>query len=127
VAAGPQRCMEVLTDVGGYPRWSRLVTAVEPLSRGRLALRVEVMGLPVEMDCVLATHPSSAVLERVPYHPSDRETYLATWSVEPAGSGSRVRLAVEAELDAPGPARLLRGRVTRALVDGVLDDFTRVV
>lgn len=43
----------------------------------------------------------------------------------PVGAGSKVELHVAASIDAPGPARLLRGRVERRLVDDLLADFTR--
>jgi hypothetical protein len=63
----------------------------------------------------------------VPYDAHDEERFEATWTVAPAGSASTVDLHVVAALDAPGPARLLRGRLERRLVDDLLGDFARSV
>jgi hypothetical protein len=45
------------------------------------------------------------------------------WTLAPG----EVTLHVVAALDAPGPARLIRGRVERRLADDLLADFTRAL
>jgi ribosome-associated toxin RatA of RatAB toxin-antitoxin module len=133
VSASPERCLAVLADVEGYPSWSSLIKRAEVLERradgspARVRLRAEVLALPVEMDCSLELAAGSAVMTRVPYDAEDDERYVATWSVEPGEEGSRVRLHVEAVLDAPAPARLLGGRIARTLADDVLADFARAM
>jgi len=127
VPAGPARCLEVLAAAEDYPKWSSLLAEVERTGDGELALRATVLGLSVHMRCTLEIGPDRAVMRRVPHGPDDDERYEATWTVTPDGAGSVVALHTVADLAAPGPASLLRGRVTRALVDDLLADFVRAV
>jgi ribosome-associated toxin RatA of RatAB toxin-antitoxin module len=127
VDATPERCLEVLGDVESYPSWSSLIKSVEPVGEDRLRLQAQVLGLSVRMTCTVAVDATRAVLRRVPNGADDEESYEAAWTVTPADGGSAVELHVTAALDAPGPASLLRGRVTRALVDDVVADFRRAV
>jgi polyketide cyclase/dehydrase/lipid transport protein len=133
LAAAPARCLEVLAAVGDYPRWASLIGAIEVLdersdgSAEKVRMRAELFGLSVVMDCTLDVGDDGAVLERLPYDASDPERYLATWRVAPEASGSVVTLHVVAAIDAPGPARVLRGRVARGLVEDLLADFARAV
>jgi ribosome-associated toxin RatA of RatAB toxin-antitoxin module len=127
VDAPPERCLKALGDVESYPSWSSLIKSVERLGDDRVRLQASVLGLSVGMTCVVSVDATHAVLRRVPNEPGDEESYEATWTVTPSDGGSRVELHVKAALDAPGPARLLRGKVTRALVDDVVADFTRAV
>jgi hypothetical protein len=127
VDAPPERCLALLADVPGYPRWSRLVSAAEAVDEDRVRLRADVLGLPVIMDCVLELGEDRATLRRVPYDPDDDEVFIATWTVRREGDGSHVELHVQAAMDAPGPARLLRGRVERRLADDLLEDFAAAV
>jgi hypothetical protein len=127
VPAAPARCLEVLAAVDEYPAWSSLIADVERLDGGRLRIRAQVLGLAVRMTCALELGADRAVLRRLPHEPGDEEGYEATFTVTPSGSGSRVELHTVAALDAPGPARLLRGRVTKALVDDLLADLARAV
>jgi len=53
------------------------------------------------------------VLRRLPNDPDDEERFDATWTVSPP----QITLHITAVLDAPGPARLLRGRVERRVAD----------
>jgi hypothetical protein len=124
VAAPPARCLERLADVAAYPSWSSLIRASERIGE-RVRLRAELLGVSFEMDCALELGDNRAVLKRLPNDPQDEERFEATWTVAPAGQGAAVSLHVAAALDAPGPARLLRGRVERRLVDDLLADFTR--
>jgi hypothetical protein len=123
----PERCLALLADVPGYPRWSRLVSAAEAVDDDRVRLRADVLGLPVIMDCVLELGDDRATLRRVPYDADDDEVFVATWTVGPAPTGADVELHVQATIDAPGPARLLRGRVERRLADDLLEDFAAAV
>jgi hypothetical protein len=130
VTASPERCLRLLADVERLPEWSGLIAAVEVLERhpdgtaARVRLRAQVLGLPVMMDCELEIDGAIVLLRRLPYDADDRERYEARWTVSDTGA---VSLQVEAALDAPGPAALLRGRVERRLVDDVLADFAAAV
>jgi hypothetical protein len=126
VSAPPERCLEILSDVARYPSWASLIASAEVIE-DRVKLRAQVLGLPVEMQCSLATRPDGAVLQRIPYDDRDDERYVADWRVGPSASGAEVTLHVTASLDAPGPARVLRGRVERLLVDGLVNDLARAV
>jgi hypothetical protein len=123
VDAPIERCLEVLGAVERYPTWARLLAEAAWTDFPRVRLRAAVVGLSVVMDCELSISEDGAELRRIPYSDDDAETYVGTWSV---GDGS-VELHVRAEFEAPGPASLLRGRVGKALVDDLLDDFCREV
>jgi hypothetical protein len=127
VAAPPPRCIEVLADVEGYPRWASLIAAAEATGPRRVRLRAEVLGIGFEMDCELEVGDDRVLLRRLPYDAQDEERYEATWTLAPRGDGSAVELHVAAAIDAPGPASLLRGQVKKRLVDDLLADFARAV
>src|SRR3954447_21670693 len=120
--ATPERCRELLADVAGYPRWSSLIKSAEPIG-DRVRLRAELLGTGFEMDCTLEVGVDRVVLERLPHDAADTERFRADWKV---GDGE-VALHVVAAIDAPGPARLIRGRVERRLADDLLADFTRAL
>jgi hypothetical protein len=122
--AAPALCLERLVDIEGYPSWASLIKRAELLG-GRVRLRAELLGVPFVMDCSLKVGSDRAVLRRVPYDADDDELYEASWMVTPQGGGSLVELHVTAALDTPGPARLVRGRIERRLVDDLLGDFAR--
>jgi hypothetical protein len=124
VAAPPERCLERLGDVVAYPSWASLIKRAE-LVGGHVRLAVEMLGVGLVMDCSLELGSDHAVLRRVPYSLDDDELYEATWTVSADAAGSRVELHVRAAVDVPGPARLVRGRIERRLVDDLLDDFAR--
>jgi hypothetical protein len=127
VKAPPDRCLGVLRDVAGYPRWSRLVGAVDAFDDDRVRLRADVLGLPVVMNCVVEADDGSATLRRLPNDPDDDEQFTAAWTVGEAPGGADVELHVRAAINAPGPARLIRGRVERKLADELLADFVAAV
>jgi Polyketide cyclase / dehydrase and lipid transport len=127
VKAPPDRCLALLRDVAGYPRWARLVGEVEVLDDDRVRLRADVLGLPVVMTCRLEAAEGSATLRRLPNDPDDDEAFVAAWTVREAPGGVDVELRVRAAMNAPGPARLLRGRVERKLADELLADFAAAV
>jgi hypothetical protein len=124
VAATPERCLERLGDVESYPSWSSLIRGAERVG-DRVRLRAELLSVSFEMDCVLELGPDRVVLRRLPNDDGDEERFEAVWTVTPGESGqsSDVELHVVAALDAPGPARLIRGRVERRLADDLLEDF----
>jgi hypothetical protein len=124
VTAAPERCLERFADVEAYPSWASLIRSAEVVGQ-RVRLRAELLGVAFEMDCELEVAPGRAILRRVPYDARDDERFEAVWAVSPTGSASEVELHVVAALDAPGPARLLRGRVERRLVDDLLRDFAQ--
>jgi hypothetical protein len=124
VPAAPDRCLERLADVERYPSWASLITGAER-DGDRVRLRAGLLGVQLVMDCALELEPDGAVLRRVPYSAGDEERYEATWRVTRDGAASRVELHVVAVLDVPGPARLVRARIERRLVDDLLDDFAR--
>ncbi|MEA2450103.1 MAG: hypothetical protein QOG63_2035 [Thermoleophilaceae bacterium] len=115
--------MAVLGDIERYPDWARLIDSVTRSDGDRLQLCASVLGMTVAMQCALSVGDGVAVLRRLPHDDGDEERYAATWTV---ADGS-VELRVVAALDAPGPARLLSGRVGKTLVDDLLDDFTAAV
>src|SRR3954462_14720895 len=120
VAATPARCRERLADVDGYPRWSSLITRAERAGE-RVRLRAELLGVGFEMVCELEVGEERVVLRRLPHDDSDEERFEAAWTLAPG----EVALRVTPALDAPGPARLIRGRVEKRLTDDLLADFTR--
>ena len=122
VVASPSVCLRLLGDVEGYPRWSRLVRSAE-VHGDAIGLRAEVLGLTVEMDCVLELGRDTAVLRRLPYDAGDDERFIATWTVRRNDAGATVQLHVTAAIDLPGPTGLLRGRIERRLADDLLADF----
>ena len=122
VTATPERCRELLLDVEGWPRWSSLIARVEPLG-DRVRLRVELLGIGFEMDCTLEVGVDRVLLERLPNEPTDPERLKAAWKL----AEGEVALHVTATIDAPGPARLIKGRVERRLTDELLADFTRAL
>jgi hypothetical protein len=120
VAATAARCRERLADVEGYPRWSSLITSAANQGE-RVRLRAELLGVSFDMVCELELSEEHVTLRRLPDDDADDERFEAEWTLLPG----EVTLHVTAALDAPGPARLIRGRVERRLTDDLLGDFTR--
>jgi hypothetical protein len=121
VTATPARCRERLADVEGYPRWSSLIKSAKR-EGDRVRLEAELLGLSFEMLCELEIRGDDRItLRRLPHDDADEERFEAAFTLGP----QRVALHVVAAIDAPGPARLIRGRVERRLADDLLADFTR--
>jgi hypothetical protein len=120
VHAPPARCAELLADVEGYPRWASLIESAS-VDGDAVRLRASVLGIGLEMRCSLEVAEDRVVLARLPYDADDEERFVAEWALMPG----EVRLHVHAVLDAPGPARLIRGRVERKIADDLLADFVR--
>jgi hypothetical protein len=123
VDASPERCLELLRDVERYPDWSSLISRAEQDGE-HVRLRASVLGVALWMTCELQVGSDGAVLRRIPHGDDDEERFEASFSLSPPGA---VGLHVSAVVDAPGPARLIRGRVERALVDGLLADLVRAL
>src|SRR3954451_13216601 len=107
VDASPDRCIELLRDVESYPDWSSLISRVERDGE-HVRLRASVLGVALWMTCELRVGADGAVLRRIPDDEGDEERFEASFSLSPAGT---VGLHLSAVIDAPGPARLIRGRV----------------
>jgi hypothetical protein len=123
VDAAPERCLAVLRDLERYPDWSSLISRAERDGE-HVRLRASVLGVALWMTCEVRVGADGAVLRRIPHDATDEERFDASFSLSPPGT---VGLHVRAVIDAPGPARLIRGRVERALVDGLLADFVRAL
>jgi hypothetical protein len=121
VSASPARCVDRLTDVEDYPRWASLITSAARLGESRVRLRAALLGVGFEMDCELEIGNNCVVLRRLPNDDGDAERFEAVWTAAPG----ELTLHVTAALDAPGPARFIRGRVEKRLTDDLLADFTR--
>lgn len=127
-AATPARVRAVLTDVPRYPAWASLIERVDvPAPGGPITLTGRVLGVEIVMTCLVEADDDTIVMRRLPFDGGDDERYVATWTVSPRGTATGVRLRVVAALDAPGPAALLQGRVSRSLVDDLLADAARVL
>jgi hypothetical protein len=120
VGAPLARCAELLADVEGYPRWASLIESAAAAGDA-VQLRAAVLGVSFEMTCSLEVAEDRVVLARIPHDADDEERFRADWTLAPG----EVRLHVHAVLDAPGPARLIRGRVERRIADDLLADFVR--
>ena len=124
VRVPPERCLERLADVERYPSWASLIGGAER-DGDRVRLKAGLLGVQLVMDCSLELGSDGAVLRRLPYGADDDERFEASWTVAADGPGSRVELHVVAVVDVPGPARLVRARIERRLVDDLLGDFAR--
>jgi hypothetical protein len=122
ISAPREQCLAVLTSVERYPSWSSLIESAAREGE-RVRLRASVLGVGFEMLCAFEAGDDRVVLRRLPNDSDDDERFEATWSLAPGS----VSLHVRAVLDAPGPARLIRGRVERRVVDDLLADFERAV
>jgi hypothetical protein len=122
VAATPEQCLDFLGDVERYPAWSSLIESADRVG-DLIHLRASVLGVGFEMDCELLLRSGAAVLRRVPEDDADEERFEATWKLTPG----YVELHVQAVLEAPGPARLIRGRVEKRIADDLLADFARAL
>jgi ribosome-associated toxin RatA of RatAB toxin-antitoxin module len=111
-AASPERCLDLFSDVESYPRWyPDVVRNVEVVSRNarghpsRVRATLHVAVRPLSRDLALTLDvtcgPRTVRLVRVPHERSDQERFSVTWSVAPAGTGSRIDLALDAALDIP--------------------------
>ncbi|MBV9421633.1 MAG: SRPBCC family protein [Solirubrobacterales bacterium] len=112
VPAAQDRCMELLEAVDRYPQWHPdVVKSVEVLERDatgqpskvRAKLRVERPPVAKDFDLVMAVAidpPGAVDLTRVQDDPSDRERFAFAWRLEPDG-GTRIQLAMDANLDVP--------------------------
>ncbi|HZU40851.1 MAG TPA: SRPBCC family protein [Solirubrobacteraceae bacterium] len=112
VTASPERALDLLEDVGGYPRWYpdvvRDVEVVREDARGRprraratLHATVGPINRDFELLLDVARDGDTVALERVAHGAADRERFEVVWEVAPAGSGARIDLRLEAALEVP--------------------------
>jgi ribosome-associated toxin RatA of RatAB toxin-antitoxin module len=107
-----EECFGLVEAIDEYPAWyPDVVRAVEVLERGpdgrptTVQAKLHVARGPVVKDfdlklAVTIDRPHTVKLTRVPHHPTDQERFGVTWRLE-GGSGTRIRLDLEANLDVP--------------------------
>lgn len=112
VSASPERALELLQDVGGYPDWyPDVVRRVEILvqdsdqrpRRARATLHAALGPITRDFDLVLDVDRDgdTVALARVPNESTDSERFEVVWEVAREGSGSRIELRLAAALDVP--------------------------
>ncbi|MEA2146922.1 MAG: Polyketide cyclase / dehydrase and lipid transport [Solirubrobacteraceae bacterium] len=113
VNAAPERCLELLADVEGYPRWyPEVVRGIEVVKRDaagaaqqvRAILRAAVgpINRDLELQLGVTRGADTVVLARVPDAGSDRERFEVNWRVVRAGAQqARIELSLAASLDVP--------------------------
>jgi ribosome-associated toxin RatA of RatAB toxin-antitoxin module len=127
----PERCVELVGVIEALPTWSSLISSVDVLESDDAGLPTQarlhagVMGLTVQMPCNVERSDDGATLRRIRNGTGKDEDFVAIWSAEPHADGTEMNLHVTAELNVPGPARLLRGQVGNKLCDELLADFAK--
>jgi hypothetical protein len=134
VAASPDQCLTLLTEIERYPDWyPDGVRRAEVTERGpdglptraRAVVHVAVGPIVRDFDLRLAVEvgPGGRVaLSRIPHQPSDPERFEIVWEVG-AGPPTELRLLLEATLDVP---RLLPiGAVGESLAQGFVEAARR--
>ena len=111
VSAAPERCLELLADIEGYPRWYpdvvRRIEVVQRdgdrVSRVRATLHAAIGPINRDLSLLLAVTRSADMVKlmRVANERSDRERFEVTWRVSAAGQATRLALALDASLDLP--------------------------
>lgn len=112
VSASPQRSLDLLSDLEGYPRWyPDVVRRVDVLQRdgdlvkqARVTLHAAIGPINRDLELVLSVARASdtVTLARVRNEHSDRERFEVTWRARPAGAEqTRLELALDASLDLP--------------------------
>ncbi len=135
--AVPADALALLRAVGDYPRWyPEGVRSVDVQERDAAGTAVRVSAVlhlaqgPLVRDFALGLavsepEPGTVRLERVPHEPRDSESFTVTWRVTPSAGGSRIALALEANLDVP---RLLPvGGVAASLAEGFVGAAARAL
>jgi ribosome-associated toxin RatA of RatAB toxin-antitoxin module len=135
VAAPPEACFAVVSDIERYPDWLTGVQAIEvrerdddgQVSLARVRVRLSLPAFSRELAFsgrVEREPPRRLRLRREPSTAaSSPETVAMTWTVAPEGGGSRVGLELEAEVDAPRLVPL--GPVGDALARSFADALAR--
>jgi ribosome-associated toxin RatA of RatAB toxin-antitoxin module len=136
VSAAPADVYAVVEDVETYPEWMTGVQGVDVHERGpdgRVSVARIHMELPIPVvkggfaftGAVDRTPPSRVTLRRKPSREGDEQALTVDWRLEPEGSGTRVRLEMDATVDVPrfaplgGPADSMARGFADALVERV--------
>ena len=134
VSASPQRSLDLLSDLEGYPRWyPDVVRRVDVLQRdgelvkqARVTLHAAIGPINRDLELVLsvARTPDTVTLARVRNERSDRERFEVAWRARPTGADqTRLELALDASLDLP---RLLpTGGLADTLAAGFVEAAAR--
>jgi hypothetical protein len=128
VGVSPERCLDLLADLEGYPRWyPDVVRRVDVQERnGALATRARVllhahigpMNRDLELTLAVTRRTYGVLLQRVPHERTDSERFEVSWrAVADGQSGTRLQLALDASLPVP---RMLP---THGLADGLAAGF----
>lgn len=136
VAAAPADVYAVVDDVEAYPEWMTGVQSVDVHERGpdgRVSVARIQMELPIPVvkgafgftGAIDRTPASRVTLRRKPSKAGDEQALTVDWHLSPEGSGTRVRLEMEATVDVPrfaplgGPADSMAEGFADALVERV--------
>jgi ribosome-associated toxin RatA of RatAB toxin-antitoxin module len=136
VAAATADVFAVVEDVERYPEWMTGVQGVDVHERGpdgRVSVARVHMELPIPLikggfaftGAIDRTPPSRVTLRRKASREGDEQALTVDWRLEPEGSGTRVRLELDAVVDVPrfapigGPAESLAKGFADALVERV--------
>lgn len=136
-AAAPGDTLALLRDLEGYPRWYpdgvrtadvRERDRTGAASRVRAVLHLAQGPLQRDFDLDLAVsepEPGVVRLARIPHDRRDAEVFTVTWRVSANGAGSRIALALDANLDVP---RFLPvGAVGTSLAEGFVAAAARAL
>ena len=130
VDAAPADVYAVVDDVEAYPEWMTGVESVDVNERGpdgRVSLARIHMELPIPLvkgafaftGAIDRTPPSRVTLRRKPSKAGDEQSLTVDWRLSPEGSGTRVRLEMEANVDVPRFAPL--GGAADSMATGFAD------
>jgi len=140
VPAPPDRCMALLSDIEGYPRWHpEVVRQVRVLERAdtsaaqRARVDLSVPGVPLvgEVSMTLRLSVSShqvVELTRVSHGAGDHEQFTVRWQVEPLPDGaeaSAISVRLDANLSVPRLVPL--GGIGDRLATGFVDAAVRAL
>jgi ribosome-associated toxin RatA of RatAB toxin-antitoxin module len=134
VAAGVERCFELLAAVDRYPNWyPEVVRSVEVVERdpdgrptkARASLHVAQGPLVRDFALLLSvqTEPFRVVrLTRIPHEPSDPERFQVAWSL---GEGPETRIGLELSANLSVPRFVPVGAIGDGLARGFVASAVR--
>ncbi len=137
VGATAEECLTHLAAIDGYAAcYPDVVRHAEVLDSGedglptRAQVTLNVSRGPLQKTFKLLMDvdiepPSEVRLVRIPHDPSDEETFAVTWRIEEHGESRRIRLAIDASLNAPRFLPL--GNIGDELAGGFLAAMARAL